>query len=142
MSKSLPNGLKTILKKGGYNYSSIINNWSGLVGKQISDVCYPKSIKTGKELKDGVLYLNVFHGDQLLVEYNKSKIIDRINVFFGYKFVKNIKMFLIKEKIDPKENVSLTNNKNTKYQEKLEKINNPELKKKINNLINAFNNKK
>ena len=142
MSKSLPNGLKTILKKGGYNYSSIINNWSGLVGKQISDVCYPKSIKTGKELKDGVLYLNVFHGDQLLVEYNKSKIIDRINVFFGYKFVKNIKMFLIKEKIDPKENVSLTNNKNTKYQEKLEKIHNPELKKKINNLINAFNNKK
>ena len=142
MSKSLPNGLKTILKKGGYNYSSIINNWSGLVGKQISDVCYPKSIKTGKVLKDGVLYLNVFHGDQLLVEYNKSKIIDRINVFFGYKFVKNIKMFLIKEKIDPKENVSLTNNKNTKYQEKLEKINNPELKKKINNLINAFNNKK
>ena len=142
MSKSLPNGLKTILKKGGYNYSSIINNWSGLVGKQISDVCYPKSIKTGKELKDGVLYLNVFHGDQLLVEYNKSKIIDRINVFFGYKFVKNIKMFLIKEKIDPKENVSLINNKNTKYQEKLEKIHNPELKKKINNLINAFNNKK
>ena len=142
MSKSLPNGLKTILKKGGYNYSSIINNWSGLVGKQISGVCYPKSIKTGKELKDGVLYLNVFHGDQLLVEYNKSKIIDRINVFFGYKFVKKIKIFLIKEKIDPKENVSLTNNKNTKYQEKLEKIHNPELKKKINNLINAFNNKK
>ena len=142
MSKSLPNGLKTILKKGGYNYASIINNWSDLVGKQISDVCYPMSIKTGKELKDGVLYFNVFHGDQLLVEYNKSKIIDRINVFFGYKFVKNIKMFLIKEKIDPKENVNLTNNKNTKYQEKLEKIHNPELKKKINNLINAFNNKK
>ena len=87
MSKTLPNGLKTILKKGGYNYASIINNWSDLVGKQISDVCYPKSIKTGKELKDGILHLNVFHGDQLLIEYNKSKIIDRINVFFGYKYV-------------------------------------------------------
>ena len=34
--------------------------------------------------------MNVFHGDQLLIEYNKSKIIDRINVFFGYKFVKSI----------------------------------------------------
>ena len=142
MSKSLPNGLKTILKKGGYNYASIINNWSDLVGKQISGVCYPKSIKTGKELKDGVLHLNVFHGDQLLVEYNKSKILDRINVFFGYKFVKSIKMFLIKDKIDHKENISSTNNKNSKYQEKLEKIHNPELKKKIKNLINAFNNKK
>ena len=49
MSKSLPMGLKTILKKGGYNYASIINNWSDLVGKQLSDVCYPKSIKTGSK---------------------------------------------------------------------------------------------
>ena len=90
MSKSLPRGLKTILKKGGYNYASIINNWSDLVGKQISEVCYPKSIKTGKELKDGTLHLNVFHGDQLFVEYNKTNIIDKINLFFGYKFVKLI----------------------------------------------------
>ena len=142
VSKALPHGLKTILKKGGYNYSSIIKNWSSLVGKKISTVCYPKSIKTGKELKDGILHLNVFHGDQLLIEYNKSKIIDKINVFFGYKFVKNIKIFLIKEKIDPKKNTNFINNKNSKYQKKLEKIQNPELKKKINNLINAFNNKK
>ena len=39
-------------------------------------------------------------------------------------------------------NISFTNNKSSKYQKKLEKIQNPELKNKINNLINAFNNKK
>ena len=66
MSKSLPKGLKTILKKGGYNYASIINYWSDLVGKQISDVCYPKSIKTGRELKDGILHLNVFQFHNIL----------------------------------------------------------------------------
>ena len=131
-----------ILKKGGYNYASIINNWSDLVGKQISDVCYPRSIKTGKELKDGTLHLNVSHGDQLLVEYNKTSIIDKINVFFGYEFLKNIKIVLINKKIDPKKNIILINKKKTKYQKKLEKIQNPELKKKINNLINAFSNKK
>ena len=142
MSKSLPRGLKTILKKGGYNYASIINNWSDLVGKQISEVCYPKSIKTGKELKDGTLHLNVFHGDQLFVEYNKTNIIDKINLFFGYKFVKNIKIILSKEKIDPKKDIILANNKNLKYQKNLKKIRNPDLKRKINNLINAFSNKK
>ena len=142
MSKSLPRGLKMILKKGGYNYASIINNWSDLVGKQISDVCYPRSIKTGKELKDGTLHLNVSHGDQLLVEYNKTSIIDKINVFFGYEFLKNIKIVLINKKIDPKKNIILINKKKIKYQKKLEKIQNPELKKKINNLINAFSNKK
>ena len=90
MSKSLPRGLKTVLKRGGHNYSSIINNWSNLVGKKIASVCYPKSVKTGKELKNGILFLNVGHGDQLLVEYGKREIIDKINVFFGYQFVKEI----------------------------------------------------
>ena len=142
MSKSLPSGLKTILKKGGYNYASIINNWSDLVGKQISNVCYPKSIKTGRELKDGILYLNVFHGDQLLVEYNKTNIIEKINIFFGYKFVKSIRIVLIKEKIDPKKDIVLASDINSRYQKKLEKIQNPDLKKKIKNLINAFSNKK
>ena len=55
VSNSLPKGLKKIFKKGGHNYNSIIENWSNLVGKKISDVCYPKSIKTNKELKDGLL---------------------------------------------------------------------------------------
>ena len=142
MSKSLPSGLKTILKKGGYNYASIINNWADLVGKQISNVCYPKSIKTGRELKDGILYLNVFHGDQLLVEYNKTNIIDKINIFFGYKFVKSIRIVLIKEKIDPKKDIVLASGINSRYQKKLEKIQNPDFKKKIKNLINAFSNKK
>ena len=75
VSNSLPKGLKKIFKKGGHNYNSIIENWSNLVGKKISDVCYPKSIKTNRELKDGLLTLNVFHGDQLFVEYNKNEII-------------------------------------------------------------------
>ena len=142
MSKSLPRGLKTILKKGGYNYASVINNWSDLVGKQISSVCYPKSVKTDKELKDGILYLNVFHGDQLLVEYNKTNIIDKINVFFGYKLIKNIKIILVKEKIDHEKDIVSVNNKNSKYEKNLTKIQNPEFKKKIYNLINAFSNKK
>ena len=86
--------------------------------------------------------MNVFHGDQLLIEYNKSKIIDRINVFFGYQFVKDIRIILIKERIDPKKDIILGNNKDSKYQKNLAKIQNPELKKKINNLINAFSNKK
>ena len=100
VSNSLPKGLKKIFKKGGHNYNSIIENWSNLVGKKISDVCYPKSIKTNRELKDGLLILNVFHGDQLFVEYNKNEIIDKINVFFGYQFIKDIKLLLIKEKIN------------------------------------------
>ena len=59
-----------------------------------------------------------------------------------YQFVKDIRIILIKERIDPKKDKILTNKKDSKYQKNLAKIQNPELKKKINNLINAFSNKK
>ena len=142
MSKALPHGLKTILKKGGYNYSSIIKNWSSLVGKKISTICYPKSIKTGKELKNGILFLNVSHGDQLLVEYNKKDIIDKINTFFGYQFVKEIRLVLIREKIEMTRRQDLDKNQISKYHKKIENIENSQLKEKLESLIGAFGKKK
>ncbi len=142
MSKVLPHGLKSILKKGGYNYSSIIKNWSSLVGKKISTVCYPKSIKAGKELKNGILFLNVSHGDQLLVEYNKKDIIDKINTFFGYQFVKEIRLVLIREKIEMTRRQDLDKNQISKYHKKIENIENPQLKEKLESLIGAFGKKK
>ena len=41
---TLPRGIKGILKKNGYNYSEIISKWSTLLGKDISNCCYPQSI--------------------------------------------------------------------------------------------------
>ena len=142
VSKALPRGLKTILKKGGHNYSSIINNWSSLVGKKIASICYPKSIKTGKELRDGILFLNVTHGDQLLVEYSKKDIIDKINVFFGYQFVKEIRLVLVREKVEIKKRHDLDKNQILKYHKKIENIENSQLKKKLEGLIGAFGKKR
>tara|TARA_Y100000590_G_scaffold444419_1_gene575137 strand:- start:395 stop:856 length:462 start_codon:yes stop_codon:yes gene_type:complete len=144
VSNSLPRGLKTILKKGGHNYSSIIYNWSNLVGKKISSVCYPKSVKTDRELENGTLVLNVFHGDQILVEYSKKDIIDKINAFFGYQFIKNIRLVLIKEKIDMNKSKKYHFDKGEKarLKKKIEKIGNSNLKKNLTNLINVFNRKK
>ena len=142
VSKALTHGLKSILKKGGYNYSSIIKNWSSLVGKKISTVCYPKSIKTGKELKNGILFLNVSHGDQLLVEYNKKDIIDKINTFFGYQFVKEIRLVLIREKIEMTRRQDLDKNQISKYHKKIENIENSQLKEKLESLIGVSERKK
>ncbi len=142
VSNSLPRGLKTILKKGGHNYSTIIYNWSNLVGKKISSVCYPKSIKTNKELENGILVLNVFHGDQILVEYNKKNIMDKINTFFGYEFIKNIRLVLIKEKIDKRKKYDFKKDEKARLQKKIEKIGNSNLKKNLTNLVNVFSRKK
>ena len=56
---TLPRGIKGILKKNGYNYSEIISKWNILVGKDISNCCYPKSIKMTKGNENGTLILSV-----------------------------------------------------------------------------------
>ena len=142
VGKSLPRGLKTILKKGGHNYSSMINNWVSLVGKKISDVAYPKSIKTGRELRNGVLILNVDHGDQLFVEYSKKDIIDKINAFFGYQFIKEVRLVLIKRKTDKKEKHKIDKDKSIKYGKKIKEIQDSNLKRNLSNLIDVFSGKR
>ena len=128
ISKSLPYGLKTVLKKGGHNYSSIINNWTSLVGKKVADICYPKSVKSGRELKNGVLLLNVAHGDQLTVEYKKGDIIEKINSYFGYDFIKEVKLVLNEKKY-------------IKMSKKIDGIKNLNTKEKLKDLISAFGEK-
>ena len=45
---TLPRGVRGILKKNGYNYSEIISKWNFLVGKDIANCAYPKTIKMEK----------------------------------------------------------------------------------------------
>ena len=89
---TLPRGIKGILKKNGYNYSEIINKWSFLVGKEISSFCYPKSIKMTNNSKNGILILFVERGNEIDIEYKKNDIINKINSYFGYKLIKEIRL--------------------------------------------------
>ena len=98
-SKSLPHGLKKLLKKGSYNFSNIVENWEKMVSKEFSNVCYPSTIKMGKEMNNGTLILNVIHGNELTVEYGKQEIMDKINSFFGFKCIKEVKLKVVQEKI-------------------------------------------
>ena len=106
-SSSIPKTLKKHLRKGGYNYSNIVDNWTKIVSKKISDSCYPHNIKMGKEMKNGILVLNVIHGKEMEVEYNKKEIIDKINSFFGYNCIDQVKLKIVQEKIELKPTILL-----------------------------------
>ena len=103
-SSSIPKTLKKHLKKGGYNYSNIVDNWTKMVSKKISDSCYPITVKMGKEMRNGTLVLNVLHGKELEIEYAKKEIIDKINSFFGYDCISQVTLKIVQEKIKPKQN--------------------------------------
>jgi hypothetical protein len=137
-SKSLPRGLKKLLKKGSYNFSNIVDNWAKMVGKDLSNACYPSTVKMGKEMSNGTLVLNVIHGNELVVEYAKQEVIEKINSFFGFKCIKEVKLKVVQEKKSYKKNLTL-NKSELDYSNKLESIENEKLKKTLNKLIEAYN---
>jgi hypothetical protein len=138
-SNSIPKTLKKHLRKGGYNYSSIVDNWTKMVSKKISDACYPITVKMGKEMKDGTLVLNVIHGKEMEVEYEKNEIMDKINSFFGYNCISNVTLKIVQDKIIFDKKVFPKIKNLSKIEEKMRKVNNEELKSSLNNFLKAFN---
>mgnify|MGYP001284694930 CR=1 FL=1 len=138
-SSSIPKTLKKHLRKGGYNYSNIVDNWTKIVSKKISDSCYPITVKMGKEMKDGTIILNVIHGKELEVEYEKTEIIDKINSFFGYNCINHVTLKIVQDKINYKNKIFPKIKNLLKIKEKMSKVNNKELKNSLNNFLKAFN---
>ena len=138
-SSSIPKTLKKHLRKGGYNYSNIVDNWTNMVSKKISDACYPTTVKMGKEMRNGTLVLNVIHGKELEVEYEKKEIIDKINSFFGYNCIGNIKLKIMQDKIKLNEKIFPKIKNLSKIEEKMSKVNDSSLKSSLNNFLKVFN---
>ena len=137
-SSSIPKTLKKHLRKGGYNYSNIVDNWTKIVSKNISDACYPTTVKMNKDMKHGALILNVIHGKELEVEYAKNEIIDKINSFFGYNCISSVYLKIIEYKTD-KQRKNLPKIKNlNRIEEKIKKVTNEKLKESLNNFLKAF----
>ena len=140
-SSSIPKTLKKYLKKGGFNYSNIVDNWTKIVSKKVSDSCYPITIKMSKEMRNGTLVLNVLHGKELEIEYAKKEIIDQINSFFGYDCIDQITLKVVQEKIKPKQNQFPKIKDFSEINKKINKVNNSQLKNSLNSFIKAFNEK-
>ena len=136
---TLPRGLKNILKKNGYNYSEIISKWNMLVGSDISSCSYPKSIKMTKGSTDGTLVLAVKRGDEITVEYSKKEIVNKINSYFGYKLIKEIKLraFNSENKKVKKSNLGKFS-KNLEI--KINEIGNKKIRNSLSELLKEINN--
>ena len=140
-SSSIPKTLKKHLRKGGYNYSNIVDNWTKIVSKKISDSCYPTTIKMGKEMRNGTLILNVIHGKELEIEYAKKEIIDQINSFFGYNCISQVTLKIVQEKIKPEQSKLVKIKSFSKINKKIDEVNNSQLKSSLKNFLKAFSKK-
>ena len=137
-SSSIPKTLKKYIRKSGYNYSNIVDNWTKMVSKEISYACYPITVKMKKDMKDGNLILNVIHGKELEVEYKKKEIIDKINSFFGYNCISQVTLKIVQNKIKTNDKIFPKIKNFSKIKEKMDKVNDVELKSSLNNFLKAF----
>ena len=137
---TLPRGLKGILKKNGYNYSEIISKWNLLVGKDISDCAYPKSIKMKKRDSNGTLVLAIKRGDEINIEYTKREIIDKINSYFGYKLINEIKLQTFNSESEKTKNKNNLNKFSKNLQKKIEQIKSESIKNSLSQLLKAIKN--
>ena len=132
---TLPRGVKGILKKNGYNYSEIISKWNILVGKSISNYCFPKSIKMTKENNSGTLILSVERGNEINVEYWKKEIINKINSYFGYKLINEIRLQTFNSVNKKEKEKNILGKSSKKLKEKINEIKSKNIRDSLKQLL-------
>ena len=137
---TLPRGVKGILKKNGYNYSEIISKWKILVGKNISENAYPKSIKLEKNNSGGTLVLAIKRGEEINIEYSKKKIIDQINSYFGYKLINKIKLQILNTIEEKKKKKKELINFSKNYKKKINEIKNEKIRNSLTRFLDTIQN--
>ena len=110
------------------------------MGNEISKVSFPKTFKPSGKNAPGTLIISVQRGNEINIEFSKNTIIEKINSFFGYKILNNVRLETfnnLKENINKKKMHISANNKE-KFKDSLKSLNNEKIKKSLIELINVI----
>ena len=141
---TLPKNIKKVINKKGHIYSETLSNWKYIAGKNLFNVCYPKSFKNSSRFGTRTLLVMVKRGHEVDLEYSKKEIIDRINNFFGYSVVERLKFISFddeKEIVSKEASTTEDNVTINKYQKKLIDVKNDKIKKSLLELTKVFKEK-
>ena len=111
-----------------------------LVGRDISNCSYPKSIKTTKGSTNGILVLAVKRGDEITVEYSKKEIIDKINIYFGYRLINEIRLKTFNSDNKKIKKKGTLDRLSKNFEKKINEINNKDIKNSLFQLFNVMKN--
>ena len=104
----------------------------------VANASYPKSIKINSQGKNATLILGVKRGNEVLIEYSKKEIIDKINSYFGYRFIDKLRLESVNSEIKIKKNIHVLNKYLEKYEKKIKQIKNKNIQNSFFELINAI----
>ena len=106
-----------------------------MVGRDISSSCHPKSIKMTQGNKNGTLVLSVERGNEINIEYSKKEIINKINSYFGYKLINEIRLQTFSS-VNKKEKKTISKY-SKKMKEKIDEIKNKNIRDSLSQLLNT-----
>ena len=138
---TLPTKVKRILDKKGHMYSKTLDNWKYIVGDELFKVCYPKSFKSSNKLRGSYLNIMVKRGNEVDLEYSKKNIINKINAYFGYEAVKNIKLNTFQGEYEKNKEKKVINATKSKHIKKIDNIKNEKIKKSLLELSKVYKTK-
>ena len=151
--KTIGDSLKKINRDISNKYGKIeyliIAKWPKIVGQFFANHSEPNKISripdgendTGDVIYSNYLHINVSPVAAVEFQHFKDKIIEKINSYFGYKAISNIRL---KQNFIPKKNYTKQQNSNKNISlDKLEikNINNKELEKSLEKLNQSINEK-
>ena len=134
---TLPQEAKRILSKKGQIYSNTLDNWKFLVGKELFNVSYPRSFKNSK-LNGSCLNIMVKRGNEVDLEYSKKEIIKKINIFFGYNVVDDIKLKTFEGEFEKTQENKMNNATKSKNNKKITNIKNDKIRQSLLELNKIF----
>ena len=134
---TLPQEAKRILNKKGQIYSNTLDNWKFLVGKELFNVSYPRSYKNSK-LNGSCLNIMVKRGNEVDLEYSKKEIIKKINIFFGYNVVDDIKLKTFEGELEKIKENKINNATKSKNIKQITNIKNDKIKRSLLELNKIF----
>ena len=138
---TLPLKVRGIIKKKGRIYSELLDNWRKIVGDDLFKICYPKSFKSENKFRGSILEIMVKRGHEVDMEYSKKIIVDKINIYFNQKVLKNIKLITFEgsdEKFIPKIKKNVTK---SEYTKKISNIKNDKVKNSLLEMSKYFKTK-
>jgi len=138
----LPSKVKNLINKKGQIYSETLDNWRYFVGNDLFDISFPKSLKNENKLGPSCLTVMIKRGNEVNFEYSKRLITEKINSFFGYEAVQNIKLVSFEEK-NKESTVKQSKNDVTinKYKNQISDIKNDKIKVSLIELSKVYKKK-
>jgi len=131
---TLPTKVKKIINKKGQIYSKTLENWKKIVGDELFKVCYPKSIKSSNSMRKSSLSIMVQRGHEVDLEYSRSLIINKMNLFFGYNVIESVKISTFENENNKIKVKNIFNLKKNEHLKKISYIKNEKIKNSLTEL--------